>query len=97
MHGFGEDGAGELYALVTNTPANGTGGIVYKLIPEPGSFVLLGIGILGALVLRGGVGVVCGRAKRRGERGVRNAEPEDNVGRFVSRERRGRETLPNRG
>jgi hypothetical protein len=31
VHGFGEDGNGELYALVTNTPANGTGGIVYKL------------------------------------------------------------------
>lgn len=32
VHGFGEDGDGELYALVTNTPANGTGGIVYKLV-----------------------------------------------------------------
>jgi len=31
VHGFGEDGNGELYALVTNTPANGTGGIVYRL------------------------------------------------------------------
>ncbi len=30
VHGFGEDADGELYALVTNTPANGTGGIVYK-------------------------------------------------------------------
>ena len=30
VHGFGEDASGELYALVTNTPANGTGGIVYK-------------------------------------------------------------------
>ena len=33
VHGFGQDGAGELYALVTNTSANGTGGIVYKLVP----------------------------------------------------------------
>ncbi|HET9325916.1 MAG TPA: PQQ-dependent sugar dehydrogenase [Candidatus Eisenbacteria bacterium] len=33
VHGFGEDGHGELYAMVTNTPANGTGGIVYKLSP----------------------------------------------------------------
>ena len=43
VHGFGEDGNGELYALVTNTPANGTGGIVYKLtrIPEPAAVVLL--------------------------------------------------------
>lgn len=35
VHGFGEDGEGELYALVTNTSANGTGGIVYKLVPGP--------------------------------------------------------------
>jgi glucose/arabinose dehydrogenase len=33
VHGFGEDAAGELYALVTNTPANGSGGIVYKFAP----------------------------------------------------------------
>lgn len=31
VHGFGEDADGEIYALVTNTSANGTGGIVYKL------------------------------------------------------------------
>lgn len=31
VHGFGEDGEGELYALVTNSSANGTGGVVYKL------------------------------------------------------------------
>jgi hypothetical protein len=30
---FGEDANGELYALVTNTSADGTGGIVYKLAP----------------------------------------------------------------
>ena len=33
VHGFGEDTPGELYALVTNTSANGNGGIVYKLVP----------------------------------------------------------------
>lgn len=33
VHGFGEDADGELYALVTNTAANGTGGIVYKFVP----------------------------------------------------------------
>jgi glucose/arabinose dehydrogenase len=33
VHGFGEDADGELYALVTNTPSNGTGGIVYKIVP----------------------------------------------------------------
>ncbi len=31
VHGFGQDASGELYALVTNTSANGSGGIVYKL------------------------------------------------------------------
>jgi glucose/arabinose dehydrogenase len=39
VHGFGQDAAGEIYAMVTNTPSNGTGGIVYKLVaaavPEP--------------------------------------------------------------
>jgi glucose/arabinose dehydrogenase len=49
VHGFGEDGAGELYALVTNTHANGIGGIVYQLVPVPeaGTFALLGLGALG--------------------------------------------------
>jgi len=43
VHGFGQDGHGELYALVTNTPSNGTGGILYKLVavPEPASMTLL--------------------------------------------------------
>ncbi len=30
VHGFGQDAAGELYAMTTNTPANGTGGIIFK-------------------------------------------------------------------
>ncbi len=47
VHGFGEDGNGELYALVTNTPSNGTGGIVYQIVPEPGSLAFLGLGLLG--------------------------------------------------
>jgi glucose/arabinose dehydrogenase len=51
VHGFGQDGNGELYAMVTNTPPNGTGGIVYQLVvvPEPGTLVLaslLGIGMI---------------------------------------------------
>jgi hypothetical protein len=48
VHGFGQDGNGELYAMVTNSPANGTGGIVYKFmaIPEPGSMSLLSMGSL---------------------------------------------------
>jgi hypothetical protein len=43
VHGFGQDGHGELYALVTNTPANGTGGILYKFVPvpEPSALALL--------------------------------------------------------
>jgi glucose/arabinose dehydrogenase len=43
VHGFGQDGSGELYAMVTNTPASGAGGIVYKLaaVPEPATGLLL--------------------------------------------------------
>jgi glucose/arabinose dehydrogenase len=39
VHGFGQDGAGELYAFATNSPPNGAGGIIYKFaaIPEPGA------------------------------------------------------------
>jgi glucose/arabinose dehydrogenase len=33
VHGFGEDASGELYAMVTNTPANGTGGLIYEFEP----------------------------------------------------------------
>jgi glucose/arabinose dehydrogenase len=48
VHGFGQDGNGELYAMVTNTPPNGIGGIVYMFtpVPEPGSLALVGIGAL---------------------------------------------------
>ena len=51
VHGFGQDDSGELYALVTNTPANGIGGIVYQItaVPEPGTYALLGLGLLGLL------------------------------------------------
>jgi len=43
VHGFGQDEFGELYAMVTNTPPNGAGGIVYKLgvVPEPATIVLV--------------------------------------------------------
>jgi hypothetical protein len=42
IHGFGQDSAGELYLMVTNTAANGTGGIVYRLtvVPEPATALL---------------------------------------------------------
>ncbi len=51
VHGFGQDANGELYALVTNSPANGTGGVVYMLtaIPEPSTLVLLCLGAVGLL------------------------------------------------
>jgi len=57
VHGFGQDDAGELYAVVTNSPANGSGGIVYKLaaIPEPG----------GALVALPAVAVMAARRTTR--------------------------------
>ena len=46
VHGFGEDAAGELYAMVTNTPASGLGGIAYRLalapVPEPATWALWG-------------------------------------------------------
>ena len=64
VHGFGQDANGELYALVTNTPSNGTGGIVYQIIPvpEPNTFALIGCA---ALV------VACGRRRlRRRRRGL---------------------------
>ena len=53
VHGFGEDAEGELYALVTNTNANGTGGIVYAIrpVPEPTGALLLMAGSL-ALITR---------------------------------------------
>ena len=58
VHGFGEDAMGELYALVTNTPANGIGGIVYQItaVPEPATWASLGAGLV----------LVLGLARRRG-------------------------------
>jgi hypothetical protein len=48
VHGFGQDENGELYAMVTNTPPNGTGGIVYEFVaaPEPGGLMLVGLGMV---------------------------------------------------
>jgi glucose/arabinose dehydrogenase len=49
VHGFGQDNDGELYVLVTNTAPDGTGGIVYRLVPaalpEPSSLALAGLGV----------------------------------------------------
>lgn len=62
VHGFGEDGSGELYALVTNTPANGTGGILYRIapVPEPTTWLLMAAG--GALLAGAARGRRAGRA-----------------------------------
>ena len=35
VHGFGADGNGELYALATNTPSSGTGGVIYAIERPP--------------------------------------------------------------
>ena len=53
LHGFGEDGLGELYALVTNSTSGGTGGIVYQItaVPEPMTLSVVGMG-LGLSLLR---------------------------------------------
>jgi glucose/arabinose dehydrogenase len=47
VHGFGQDASGELYAMVTNTASNGTGGVVYKLVavPEPSGIVLAALAL----------------------------------------------------
>jgi hypothetical protein len=49
VHGFGQDGNGELYAMATNTPANGNGGIIYKFVavPEPATLVTICLGVIG--------------------------------------------------
>jgi hypothetical protein len=55
VHGFGEDASGELYALVTNTPANGTGGIVYKfaVVPEPAcALAVIAVSVIGVVARR---------------------------------------------
>ncbi len=53
VHGFGQDGSGELYALVTNTPSNGTGGIVYKFtpVPEPTGIVAAALALAALLTI----------------------------------------------
>jgi glucose/arabinose dehydrogenase len=47
VHGFGQDGNGELYVFATNANAasGGTGGVIYSLtsVPEPSAFLLLGV------------------------------------------------------
>ena len=54
VHGFGEDASGEIYAMVTNTASNGTGGIVYKFapVPEPTGVAALALGAVAAIARR---------------------------------------------
>ena len=60
LHGFGQDGSGELYALAVaiGSPPGGTGGIIYSItaVPEPTSFLLLGAGA---------ISLACQRRSRR--------------------------------
>jgi glucose/arabinose dehydrogenase len=51
VHGFGQDENGELYAMVTNTPSNGTGGIVFEITPAPEPGVLGLVGVAGVILL----------------------------------------------
>jgi hypothetical protein len=43
VHGFGKDANGEIYALATNTSANGSGGVVYKLLSVRLRFQVSGV------------------------------------------------------
>ncbi len=72
VHGFGEDGSGELYALVTNTPADGVGGILYRIapVPEPGTLALMSVGLI-ALFRYGRRRGFRGSVQRISPRGVR--------------------------
>ena len=51
VHGFGEDANGELYALATNTPSSGSGGVIYAIgnVPEPSAVLQLGLAAIGLL------------------------------------------------
>jgi hypothetical protein len=42
VHGFGEDANGEVYAMATDTPPNGNGGVVYKLASFRLAFLVSG-------------------------------------------------------
>ncbi|MDB5328478.1 MAG: hypothetical protein JWM57_4047 [Phycisphaerales bacterium] len=50
VHGFGQDASGELYAFATNTTADGTGGIMYRITAVPEPTAMIGL-LLGSLCL----------------------------------------------
>ncbi len=54
VHGFGEDASGELYALATNSPSSGAGGIVFAIneVPEPSAVACVAAGVVGLLSRR---------------------------------------------
>jgi glucose/arabinose dehydrogenase len=54
VHGFAEDAQGELYALATNTPSSGTGGVIYRIhaVPEPGAAALVAASMLAVFAPR---------------------------------------------
>jgi glucose/arabinose dehydrogenase len=54
VHGFGQDANGELYVMATNTPSNGTGGIVFEITPAPEPAGLALLGTAGLAFLRRG-------------------------------------------
>jgi hypothetical protein len=61
LKGFGEDANGELYVLAsTNLGPSGTSGVVYALVPEPSTLLML------ASPLAFGIWILMsGKAKRK--------------------------------
>jgi glucose/arabinose dehydrogenase len=54
VHGFGQDGHGELYALATNSTSAGTGGVIFAInaVPEPACIGVVFVAAIGSAVTR---------------------------------------------